>query len=97
MSVQMEEDWGDRATLIYNPTFEVLPLVVSKLKKESRTEIVLSPKWADNPFYVRLAKLSSRIVEIGTRVGERSAWETSRHVKEGWFLIVAEIRPKMNG
>lgn len=43
------EEWGYGATRIYNPPFDMLPLVVHKTEQESGTEINLTPKWPDQP------------------------------------------------
>lgn len=37
------------------------------------------------------------MVELGFRMGERSMWKSSEHVNEGWYLVLAEIRPGFMG
>lgn len=84
LSVQMAEHWGDGLARIYNPPFDMLPLVVRKLEQEGGTGVVLAPKWPAQPWYARLVALSSKVRVLGAEADGKRIWDGARNVNERW-------------
>ena len=45
MAPQMTEDWGDGRARLWNPPFDLLPLIVRKLVADGGKGVLVPPHW----------------------------------------------------
>ena len=60
LRTQMQEDWGDGVARLWNPPFDLLPLVVRKIEQEGGRGVVIAPHWPAQAWHARLVGFSSR-------------------------------------
>ena len=84
---QMTEDWGDGKARLFNPPFDLLPVVVRKLEMEQGRGVVVAPRWRAQAWYSRLCRLADRVHVL--RQTEEEALFTA--VNPGWDMVVAEV------
>lgn len=91
LGTQMQEYWGDGRALLWNPPFDLLPLVVSKIEAEGGSGVLVAPDWPAQAWYARLHALSSHMVQLDP--GDRAAplLEGERSVNKAWGVVIAEI------
>jgi hypothetical protein len=85
----MEEDWGDGRARLWNPPFDMLPLVL-KMEDERAQGFVVAQRWRAQPWFARLLRLATR-VHVLDLVATAEYLEGQRSLNPGWELIVAEI------
>jgi hypothetical protein len=92
----MKEDWGDERARLWNPQFEMLPLVLKKMENERARGVLVTPRWPAQPWYGLLSRLATRIRVLDP--ASTSAFLTGqRPFNPGWKLVVAEIGPLKPG
>lgn len=87
---QMCENWGDGKARLFNPPFELLPIVVRKLEMEKGAGIVVAPRWPAQPWYARLRRISNRLHVLHPQPDEPLF---NRLVNPGWSMVLAEVGP----
>lgn len=89
LRTQMDEDWGDGKARLFNPPFDLLPVVIRKLEAEGGCGVVVAPRWRAQSWYGRLVRLADRI-----HVLQQSASEPlfTRDVNPQWDMVLAEVR-----
>jgi hypothetical protein len=93
--VQMREDWGDGRARLWNPPFDMLPVVL-KMEDERARGVLIAPWWPAQPWYGRLSRLSTRM-RVLDPARTSSYLAGQRPLNPGWELVVAEIGPSRHG
>lgn len=96
LEVQMGEDWGDGRARLWNPPFDMLPLVLKKMEDERARGVLIAPRWPAQPWYGRLSRLSTRM-RVLDPARTSSCLAGQRPLNPGWELVVAEIGPSRHG
>jgi hypothetical protein len=96
LEVQMGEDWGDARARLWNPPFDMLQLVLKKMEDERARGVLIAPRWAAQPWYGRLSRLSTRM-RVLDPARTLSCLAGQRPLNPGWELVVAEIGPSRHG
>jgi hypothetical protein len=96
LETQMGEDWGDGRARLWNPPFDMLPLVLKKMEDEGARGVLIAPRWLAQPWYGRLSRLSTRM-RVLDPASTSSCLAGQRPLNPGWELVVAEIGPPRHG
>jgi hypothetical protein len=96
LETQMGEDWGDGRARLWNPPFDMLPLVLKKMEDEGARGVLIAPRWPAQPWYGRLSRLSPRM-RVLDPASTSSCLAGQRPLNPGWELVVAEIGPPRHG
>jgi hypothetical protein len=87
---------GDGRVRLWNPPFDLLPVVLKKIEDDRERGVLIAPRWPAQPWYGRLRRLASRMLVLdpadtaGSLTGQRA-------LNPEWELVVAEIRPSRTG
>lgn len=103
--IQLQEDWGDGVARLYNPPFDLLPLVVRKLELEGGRGVVVAPHWPAQPWFARLERLASAVhagptwrLEDGVLAPTSAEPLFSPLRNEHWTMCLAEVGlPNLGG
>lgn len=91
LATQMNEDWGDGKARLWNPPFDLLPLVVSKIEAEGGRGVLVAPKWPAQAWFARLRALSCRMTSLDPGDHDVPLFEGERSINPGWGLVIAEV------
>lgn len=90
LATQMEEFWGDGTARLWNPPFDLLPLVVRKIESEGGRGILVAPHWPAQACFARLQSLGSRLTVLHPGEGAGSLLEGELY-QDRWSEVLAEI------
>jgi hypothetical protein len=90
LTSQMAEYWGDGKCRLWNPPFDLLPVVLKKLEDEGGRGVVLAPAWPAQPWFARLRALSSTL-HILDPAEHGPLFEGRRDINPEWRLVIAEV------
>jgi hypothetical protein len=96
LAVQMQEDWGDGRARMWNPPFDMLPLVLKKMQIEGAQGVLVAPHWPAQPWFGLLRRLATRMRILDPDLSSRSL-VGSRRINPAWELVVAEIASRTAG
>jgi hypothetical protein len=96
LASQMDEDWGDGRARLWNPPFDLLPLVMKKIEDNGGTGVLIAPRWPAQPWYGRLSRLATRLHVLDPE-GTVRYLGGQRALNPAWQLVVAEIGPPRAG
>ena len=54
LTTQMQEHWGDGRSRLWNPPFDLLPLVVRKIIADGGTGVLVAPHWPAQAWHAQL-------------------------------------------
>jgi hypothetical protein len=91
----MAEGWGDGLARLWNPPFDLLPVVLKKIEDDRSHGVLIAPRWLSQPWYGRLRRLASRMLVLDPADTARSL-AGQRVFNPEWELVVAEIGPSAN-
>ena len=91
LGIQLEEYWGDGRARLFNPPFDLLPLVVRKLETERGAGVVVAPRWTAQPWYHRLMRLADRVHVLEAGVEPEGLFQSEKRVNPRWGMVVAEV------
>lgn len=91
LSTHMGEYWGDGKERLWNPPFDLLPVVVRKIAAECERGVSLAPNWKARAWYARLRALASGIHFLQLEAAA-SLLVGKGEKANAWSMIVAQIR-----
>jgi hypothetical protein len=90
LQTQMSDYWGDGRARLWNPPFDLLPVVLKKVEDDGGTGVLVAPRWQAQPWYGRLTRLAHRIRVLSS--GDAAPHlQGRRTLNPSWELVVAEI------
>jgi hypothetical protein len=96
LQTQMMEDWGDGGARLWNPPFDLLPLILKKMEESREHGVLIAPRWPAQPWYARLSRLASHMHVLDPAATKRYL-TGNRTINPDWELVVAEIGLPRNG
>jgi hypothetical protein len=90
LTAQMGEYWGDGKCRLWNPPFDLLPIVVRKIADDRASGVVVAPAWPAQPWFSRLRALSTGF-HILDPSSHGTLYKGHRAINAGWQMVVAEV------
>jgi hypothetical protein len=90
LTTQMEENWGDGKCRLWNPPFDLIPIVVRNIEHDQARGVIVAPMWPAQPWFARLRALSTG-VRVQDPVEHGPLYDGHHPVNPGWKLLVAEV------
>lgn len=88
---QMEEDWGDGRSRLWNPPFDMLPLVVQKIEAEGGKGVVIAPHWPAQAWHARLQSISKQLTLLAPGSRTMPLLESDGRLNSEWSVLLAEV------
>jgi hypothetical protein len=90
LTAQMAENWGDGRCRLWNPPFDLLPVVVKKIADDRARGVVVAPAWPAQPWFARLRELSTAF-RILDPAAHGPLFTGRRAINPEWRLVIAEV------
>ena len=89
------EYWGDGRARLWNPPFDLLSLVVSKIERDGGNGLVVAPYWPAQSWFAHLSRLAHKMTVLEEPA--HLLFEGRKRVNPGWGMVVAEISAAHGG
>lgn len=76
---------------MWNPPFDLLPLVVHKIEAEHGRGLLVAQHWAAQAWFARLCGLSSRMVLLDGDASAETLLVGEQSLNSGWDAVLAEM------
>ena len=96
VSRELQSPWIDGRARLWTPPFDLLPLVLHKLRVEGGGGLLVAPSWQAQPWYRQMVRLISRIQDL-PEPGRSAQVTSDRPVNTKWHLVLAEIPYRQTG
>jgi hypothetical protein len=96
LTTQMQENWGDGKARLWNPPFDLLPIVVRKILHERAQGVLIAPRWAAQPWYAPLVAYATK-VHVLDPTTDVPLYEGHRSINPEWKLMIAEMGVRPSG
>jgi hypothetical protein len=90
LTTQMQENWGDGKCRLWNPPFDLLPVVVRKIEQDQARGVIIAPMWPAQQWFARLRALSTG-VRVLDPVEHGPLYTGLHRVNPSWKLLIAEV------
>jgi hypothetical protein len=92
----MKENGGDGKCRLWNPPFDLLPVVLKKMDMEGARGAIIGPMWTAQPWYARLLTLSTA-VRVLYPSEDGPLYTGQRKGNPAWKLLVVEVGLSTSG
>ena len=92
LATQMEEDWGDGRARLWNPPFDLLPLVVRKVVADGGRGVLVAPHWPAQAWHAQLVAHASTYKILRPDDAAYTLLHSTRSLNEDWGVVLATIK-----